>query len=292
MKKTKRNVIAAVSATAMMGMLSIGMVKVIDANNEANKVYASTQAADTEFAQARLDFKAKQLEVNTDQTVSKRLNLENVVKVNPRKDLQSDRLEKDALELEKTDLEKKNALELEKTDLEKKNALELESKRLKKNKLELEKNRLESDVLELEKSGLEKDALELESKRLEKNALELEKNRLEKDIHDLQKNIVESDVLELENTGRFDEYLELNGVKTPEELASLGPDKFFVDEAEWAAAKMKWLEMNPGYTEEDADNARGEYETSKWLEILEDYGIHPADNEKGWEYIGTLEEDI
>ena len=279
MKKTKRNVIAAVSATAMMGMLSIGMVKVIDANNEANKVYASTQAADTEFAQARVDFKAKQLEVTPAEAVSKRLNLENVVKVNPRKDLQSDRLEKDALELEKTDLEKKNALELE-------------SKRLKKNKLELEKNRLESDVLELEKSGLEKDALE--SKRLEKNALELEKNRLEKDIHDLQKNIVESDVLELENTGRFDEYLELNGVKTPEELASMGPDKFFVDEAEWAAAKMKWLEMNPGYTEEDADNARGEYETSKWLEILEDYGIHPADNEKGWDYItnSTLEEDI
>ena len=202
MKKTKRNVIAAVSATAMMGILSIGMVKVIDANNEANKVYASTQAADTEFAQARLDFKAKQLEVNTDQTVSKRLNLENVVKVNPRKDLQSDRLEKDALELE--------------------------------------------------------------SKRLEKNE------------------------------DRFNDYLELNGVKTPEELASLGPDKFIVDEAEWAAAKVKWLERNPGYTEEDADNARGQYETDRWLEILEYYGIHPANNEKGWEYIkkDTLEDDI
>ena len=151
---------------------------------KANKVYASTQAADTEFAQARVDFKAKQLEVTPAEAVTKRLNGENVVKVDPRKDLQSERLEKDAPEL--------------------------------------------------------------------------------------------------------------NGVKTPEELASLGPDKFFVDEAEWAAAKMKWLELNPGYTEEDADNARGEYETSKWLEILEDYGIHPADNEKGWDYItnSTLEEDI
>ena len=186
-----------------------------------NKVYASTQAADTEFAQARVDFKAKQLEVTPAEAVTKRLNGENAVKVDPRKDLQSERLEKDALELEKG--------------------------------------------------------------RLEKTALELKKNRLESAIHEIEN-----------NTGRYVEYLELNGVKTPEELASLGPDKFFVDEAEWAAAKMKWLELNPGYTEEDADNARGEYETSKWLEILEDYGIHPADNEKGWDYItnSTLEEDI
>lgn len=206
MKKTRRNVIATVSTVAMMGVLTLGMVKVIDVNNKANSVFALEQTQDDELEQARLDFKAKQLEVNTDQVAAHSLENENVVK------LELDRLEKKHT-LEKGRLEKKNTLE---------------------------------------------------------------QDRLEK------------------NEGRFNDYLELNGVKTPEELASLGPDKFIVDEAEWAAAKVKWLERNPGYTEEDADNARGQYETDRWLEILEYYGIHPANNEKGWEYIkkDTLEDDI
>ena len=228
MKKTRRNVIATVSTVAMMGVLTLGMVKVIDVNNKANSVFALEQTQDDELEQARLDFKAKQLEVNTDQVAAHSLENENVVK------LELDRLEKKHT-LEKGRLEKKNTLEQDR--LEKKHTLE--------------------------------------------------KGRLEK------KNTLEQDRLE-KNEGRFNDYLELNGVKTPEELASLGPDKFIVDEAEWAAAKVKWLERNPGYTEEDADNARGQYETDRWLEILEYYGIHPANNEKGWEYIkkDTLEDDI
>ncbi|MBP5192056.1 MAG: hypothetical protein J6Z74_01790 [Eubacterium sp.] len=203
MRKTKRNAIVTVSAVAMMGLLSLGMVKVVSANSEANKVMASTQAADVDFAKAQEDFKAQQLEVTTEEAVTKKTNDNKVVKAAETK-----------VDDKKTETKK---TETKKTETKK-----------------------------------------AETKKATKKA------------------------------GKYDEYFNLNGAATPEDIANMGPDAFAVSDTEWAKAKAEWMKLNPEYDEAFAEGVRGEYETAKWLEIIEYYGISESDNDQGWDYTKNM----
>ena len=198
-----KKIIVSVATVAILGALTLGCIKVVKLNIEANEVNASVVSAEDEI-------KAEQeLEVTT----------ETIVNI------------KD-----------------------------------------------DSNTTEVKKKVSGRKIVKVEDKEIIGSEKDIDKVKIDKDAKDKIETAIDK-------AKKYKEYFELNGVKTPEEIASMGSENFHVSDSEWANAKAEWLKANPDYDENFAEKVRGEYETAKWYEILEYYGIHASDNEKGYEYI-------